>query len=185
MARRLKVDFAVRHKEVKAMRNRLKAARKARITPTDIAIEILAKEGITFKKFPDDFLGQDVSADFKTIEVPAGEARMGTDLFDYSAQDTGAKHRLTVGKVQIGETILDMGSPERAAYVKALSDSGVHGQCKIPLEPRVCSAILARFEEYHAQTLSHFSSAASSYTNDQKKQKAILRELDRLAFKTR
>jgi type I restriction-modification system DNA methylase subunit len=177
--------LTVRHKEKQAMRNRLKVARNARVTPTDIAIEILASMP-PFQKFPEDFAGGHAKEEFERIEIPAGEAVLGTDLFDFSetAKDGKQKERLTTGKVRIAEKVFDLGSTEKCKYLKQLSDCGLHGYVELPTSHEVCREIHDSYSEYRSLKIKEFEDAARSYTNDTKKQKAIITELERLAFKS-
>ena len=146
---------SLRHVEVQATQNRSRTARRSRLTPHDVAMEIW--DGLDrgwLKRFPEGFLPGAVE-DVQSVEVPSRVVylEVGTSLFTVEAGDSKRKPRdageaLAAGAVRVNDQTYDMGCMERAQYLEALILAGRKGILEVPKDPRICMAAVCEFRTY-------------------------------------
>jgi type I restriction-modification system DNA methylase subunit len=146
-------------------RHRSANARQGRATPQSIAAEI--------------WDSLDTPPDYRTpLDFIPPRAR--TETFDLPAE--GRAHIIPgnmfqLDGVRIGNTLLELGDPLRCAFVKRLSQVGVSGSVRVPLQPEHCSNALNQYQAYTDETNAEFQRLAAAYTSEEPMQERIVREL--------
>jgi type I restriction-modification system DNA methylase subunit len=145
-------------------RHRATTARAGRITAHSIADEIWDSEDTKPEyKTILEFIPPKTRCE--TIDLPSGHARiLKQTLFQPDA-------------VQIGDTIIELGDPARSVYVKAASDSGLHGEIRVPIDPKVCHDTFIAHRDYVLNVTEGLTKLASEHTADETLQERVVREL--------
>jgi methylase of polypeptide subunit release factors len=154
----------IRATEKKMQKFRAATARRGRPSPQSLADEIWE----TFNEKPAAKpLAEFVPANAKTESVllPPGKAKpVIADMFNPNS-------------LQFGKQFVPLGSPERVEYGLQLSEDGVSGQVRIPVDPTVCKRTLREYREYIERLSNVFTEAAAGYTADDQMRERIVREL--------
>jgi hypothetical protein len=153
----------IRVAEKKMQKFRTQTARKGKQTAQSVAEEIWTDLGLRFETLtPLDFVF-DIETD--TIELPPGRAKLVEKTF---FQEDG---------IQIGDHHLELGSLERARFVKAVSDVGLHGEIEIPTLPDEAEKALKRYQMEYEKLDDLFTKEAATFTADENLQERIVKEL--------
>ncbi len=166
---------SVRQKEEIAIGNKNRSKRKAALSATDIAGEILAEVrdrlGHLLRPYRD-FV--DLSRPYSTFEVPAaGVAEMHADIF---APDGSV--RFMKGRKQIA--ILPTKTKDQATLVVAIANQGIRGLTRVPLEPEDCTSLRKRYEAFVEDRARRLRAMISDRTGDPDLQAEIFQELSDL-----
>lgn len=148
---------SLRHVEVQATHNRSRTARRSRVTPHDIAMEIWdGLDKTELRKFPEGFLPPE-EGEMEAIEIPSRvtHVEVGASLFTVEAlgnrDSANLKPALVAGSVQVNDDIYDLGSLERAQYLEAMIISGRIGRLHVPVDLSVCGEAVSKFRTYRTQ----------------------------------
>lgn len=156
---------AIRAAEKKMQGFRSDSARRGRVTPKSLAGEIWESlEDKPEVRTLQDFASE---AESEEIELPEGKSAAVNDLWNHNSLHIEGKH-------------IPLGYPERMAFAKALSDSGAHGQVRIPVDPLACQRFVGEYEAYCGMVEAQFAALAGELTSDEQMQSRIVRELWRL-----
>jgi len=161
-----------REVEVRTVRARHGRHRR-RPTARDIAQEIW--EGVDrsdIRRFPEDFHGP--VRQFDTIDLLSPRIEIGTALM----ADGGL---LASGQVRVGDRVYDLGSRERADYVKCLGLAGYLGQARVPSDTELSERAVTEYMHYRQRLERTFTLLAQERTQDQRLAHQIVDELMRLA----
>lgn len=79
--------------------------------------------------------------------------------------------------VQVGEQFLELSDPIRCQFIKELSDIGVTGNVRVPVQPAACQLALNEYRSYVEQTTDEFTRLAAAYTAEEAMQERVVREL--------
>lgn len=154
----------IRATEKKMQRFRTASARRGRPTPQSLAEEIWESFNEKPQAKP---LATFVSAKAKTetVTLPTGKAKaVFTDMFNPNS-------------LQMGQTFIALGSPERVKFALTLVESGLSGAVAVPVEPRLCAKALSEYEEHLATLDEIFTNAAAGFTADEQLQTRVVKEL--------
>jgi hypothetical protein len=117
------------------------------------------------RHIPDDFLPLSVRT--RVLNMPPGRSSLEhPSLFD--------SHKRFI--VRVGRTSIEFENLDEATYVSTLSEYGVVGNVRIPLEPEQCAHVLSDIRQYHSQFLTIFQQEAAEVTSDTDFQRKIIRE---------
>lgn len=154
----------IRVAERKMQRYRSKKARGGRVTPHSIAEEIWESLEEPFVDHtPLDFIPKGTRTE--EFDLPAGRARLiKGNWFEPDG-------------VQVGEQFLELSDPIRCQFIKELSDIGVTGNVRVPVQPAACQLALNEYRSYVEQTTDEFTRLAAAYTAEEAMQERVVREL--------
>lgn len=146
---------SLRHVEVQATHNRSRTARRSKVSPHDIAMEIWDRlERDWIRRFPSGFHPENVE-DVEVVQIPSRvtHVEVGTGLFTVEStrgKDKSARSgkSLEAGSVQVNDDVYDLGSQERAQYLEAMILAGRTGELAVPRDPSVCAAAVGEFRRY-------------------------------------
>jgi type I restriction-modification system DNA methylase subunit len=151
--------------EREMQRHRSANARQGRATAQSIAAEI--------------WDSLDTHPDYRTpLDFIPPRAR--TETFDLPTEGRAhiiPRNMFQPDSVRIGNTLLELGDPLRCAFVKRLSQVGVSGSVRVPLQPEHCSNALNQYQAYTDETNAEFQRRAAAYTSEEPMQERIVREL--------
>jgi type I restriction-modification system DNA methylase subunit len=154
----------IRVAEKKMQRHRSETARKGKQTAHSIAEEVWEElsEKPSFIT-PLNFIPSRTKTE--TITIPVGRAKIVKG------------HMFDPDGVQIGETFIPLGSPERSELVKALCSLELTGPVSIPVNNDVCEKALISYRFEVERLTDEFLSLASAYTADENMQQKVVNEL--------
>jgi hypothetical protein len=154
----------IRVAERKMQRHRSATARAGKQTAHSIADEIwdsLAPQPIL--QTPLDFVPS--KAQTQNHNLPTGRAK------------TVKQHLFQPEGVQIGDVFIELGDPVRGLFVKALTDIGISGSVRVPVDSNVCRKALDEYNAYVESTNTEFTNFAAAYTADENLQARVVNEL--------
>ena len=105
------------------------------------------------------------NAELETIDLPIGKAKVA------------AQSLLHGDGVTVGDNFIELGSLERAEFVKALIDLSVHGTLEIPASKEICQKALAKHERQTKELDTRFYTEAATFSADENMQEKVVREL--------
>ena len=171
---------SIRDREVIAQRDRRRAARRGAPTPTDVADEIWTQHmaDLDLLEFPEDFVQRHNEGDL--FDLQAGEVEVGIGLLDMGGL-------LRAGTIRIGGRdgeVMDVGSVSRARFLESLSLCHRTGRVRLP-DDDVCDSAVSNFQQYCSELQDRCSELARRSTTDQRRQRAIVNALMRMALQWR
>jgi len=171
---------ATREREQVAQRDRARAARRGRNTAAEMAEDIwlAERDRVRLLEFPADFVRQWAKA--SVFDLPDGEVEVG------EAMMTTGRH-LRAGTMRVGGrtgTEHDVGGIGRARFLAAAAECGYYGPLKVPTEEEAEIAA-QEFGRYRQDLRRQFRQFAAQRTRDERKQRAIVEALLRMALRWR
>ena len=79
--------------------------------------------------------------------------------------------------VTVGDRFIELGSVERAEFVKTLAALSVHGELEIPQSKEICQKALAKHERKIKELDTRFYAEAATFSADETMQEKIVKEL--------
>jgi len=157
---------AIRGKELQAIENKKKLKKgRRKASASQIADEILQElKPDLLRHFPDEFI--DPEWEMETLSLPVGRASIH------------AHELLQEHGIHIGGQFLDLGTSERAQFVKILCDHGRHGRQTIPVQPEHCHKALFRYQQYREQIRAELLERVGQKTTDEKLQARVMKMLE-------
>ena len=180
---------SLRHVEVQATHNRSRTARRSRVSPHDIAMEIW--DGLDrswVKRFPTGCQPEDVG-DVEVIQIPSRvtHVEVGTGLFTVEATNrkdkSAAGKSLAAGSVQVNDDVYDLGSVERAQYLEAMIVVGRTGDLSVPTDPAVCAAAVREFRAYRENVRERVEQLAEEHAGSGKLAEQVAAALEGICLK--
>jgi hypothetical protein len=163
-----------RELEVQATQNRLRAARRGRVTPASIADELWSSiDAASLRRFPDDFVPSGIEC--TSFTLPAGVVEVGTR--HALIPEPGL---LVAGTIRVGGrngVVLPVPSVHHGEYLRILAEHGINGDVELPEAVILCQNAVSAYRQYHAQLAQRFADMAATRSSDKQRQQQIVRVL--------
>lgn len=182
---------SLRHVEVQATRNRSRTARRSKVTPHDIAMEIWDRmDRSSLRRFPDTFLPVDSTTAMEVVQVPArvSHVEVGNSLFTIPGEGAKATRpgngdALATGTILVNDESFALGHVARAEYLKAALQAGHVGSVKVPLDESVCSAAVQAYRQYRIGLKKLVKEQAEEHAGSRKLAEQVASHLEAMCLK--
>jgi len=166
---------AIRQKEEKAAEFKKRAKRKTRLTPRDIARQILRDIAENEPRWFRGFGGFIPSGcDLDSYELPEkGSPALVSDMFEKSGLRFGRKHLISVRSTSQAELLLEAWH------------AGIRGQVSVPRDSMIFREALGDWLKFAADREQRARALAAERTADEEMQEGIIEELDKLLMRRR